>query len=306
MQKCVIGTDKVKYLGHEITKERLCIDKTKVSAIRELDYPKDRTELARFLGMTNYVSKFILNYSDVTASLRQLNKKDVPFIWGKAQEESYKKLINLISSPPVLAFYNVAKPIVLSVDASSVGLGGVLLQDNKPIAYCSKALTETEKGYSQIEKECLAILFGCTHFHQYLCGQSFTVETDHKPLVPIFEKTLSKCPIRLQRIRLGLQPFNFRLVYKPGKELVIADHLSRSHVKSTEHEYELEIETHVSMLTKTLNVTDHKLTEIKEKSLIDKEIQNVLKYVKVGWPEKRTEVEIVVSKTIFHIPRRLK
>jgi hypothetical protein len=104
----------------------------------------------------------------------------------------------------------------------------VLLQSGQPIAYSSTSLTVTQKRYFQIEKELLAIQFGLMRFRQYMYGQSVIVETDHKPLVGLLDKPIASCSPRIQRMRLQLQRFDFKLVYKPGKDLFIADTLIRA------------------------------------------------------------------------------
>ena len=114
------------------------------------------------------------------------------------------------------------------MDAGSEGLGAVLLQNQQPVAYDSKPLTECQKRCAQIEKELLAILHGCEHFHYYVYGQTVVVETDHKPLEAIVTKPLYRAPIRLQRMLLRLQQYDMSVVHKPGKQMYIADALSRA------------------------------------------------------------------------------
>lgn len=115
---------------------------------------------------------------------------------------------NKISSPPVLRYYAASEPITVSVDASRRGLGACLLQGGRPVAYAARALTPHEARWAQIEKELLAIMFGCVRFHQYIYGhEDITVETDHRPLEYIFKKPLNETPARLQRLLLKLQTY---------------------------------------------------------------------------------------------------
>lgn len=114
----------------------------------------------------------------------------------------------------------------MSVDASKFSLGAVILQENKPIAYASRAITDAETRYAQIEKELLAVTFGLERFNQYTYGVDIVVENDHKPLESILKKPLSQAPPRLQRLLPRLQKYTFNFKYRPGKELVIADTLS--------------------------------------------------------------------------------
>lgn len=129
----------------------------------------------------------------------------------------------MVSNAPVLKFYDVNKAVTLSVDASSVGLGAVIMQNEQPVAYGSRSLTDTQKRYAQIEKELLAIVYGCERFKQYLYGKQVQVESDHKPLESMFKKRLHKAPTRLQRMLMRLQAFDLRVTYKPGKDSATAE-----------------------------------------------------------------------------------
>lgn len=289
-KKCQFGVTRVKYLGHDLTGEGVEVDQTKVKAIKEMRVPENKKELLTFLGTVNYVAKFIPNFAQITSSLRQLTKKDVQFTWSESQQKAFDNLKQKLCKPPVLAYFDVTKPITLSVDASSEGLGCVIFQNNRPIAYGSRALTETEKMYSQIEKECLAIAFGCKKFSQYLFGQKFVVETDHKPLISIFKKPLNKSPIRLQRIRIKLQSFDFVLKHIAGKEIIIADHLSRMYLKETTLEDEKIIEAFVAMIETSVNITDIRLEDIRKKTKVDAQLQEAIRYIRKGWPESKSEV----------------
>ena len=122
-----------------------------------------------------------------------------------------------------LAFYDRREPVVLHVDASIKGLGAALFQNNRPIAFASKALTPAETRY--IERELLAVVYGCEKFHSYLYGRPFVVKTDHRPLEQIHKKNLMQAPPRLQRMLLRLQPYDCDIKYLPGREMVTADAL---------------------------------------------------------------------------------
>ena len=127
-------------------------------------------------------------------------------------------------------YYDVSQPVTISCDASQSGLGADLLQNAKPVAYASRALTDAETRYAQIEKEFLAVVFAFNKFHQYTYGKEVRVESDHKPLEAITKKRLSAAPPRLQRMLLQLQRYTFTLPYKPGKDMILADTLSRAYL----------------------------------------------------------------------------
>ncbi|XP_024119581.1 uncharacterized protein K02A2.6 [Oryzias melastigma] len=163
------------------------------------------------------------------------------------------------------------------------------MQDGQPVAYGSRALTDCQQRYAQIEKELLAIVYGCEKFHQYVYGKDIQVESDHKPLESIFKKSLHQAPMRLQRMLLRLQRYSLKVNYKPGKELHIADTLSRAFLKeSTEDLLEKELE--VNMITPQLPMSEEKLKTFKEATEQDPELQRLKDRVQRGWPNERHAV----------------
>ena len=146
--KCLIRQSKVKYMGHILSAEGLLPDPVKVSAVLQMPAPSDKEGVRRFLGLVQYLAKFIPNLSKIDAPLRVLLKSDVQFTWDFEQEQCFRELKKLCSSPPVLAYYDVNKPVEIECDASKDGLGSVLLQEGHVIAYASRSLTETEKRYA--------------------------------------------------------------------------------------------------------------------------------------------------------------
>ena len=203
--KCRFKVKEVTYIGHVLSEKGVSPDPRKVEAVRGMQIPTNKTELQRFLGTVNYLGKFIPNLATETAPLRKLLAKDVAWHWQHEQADAFDRLISLVTEAPVLQYFDVTKPVVVSADASKDGVGAVLLQDDMPIAYASRAFTQTQCRYAQIEKELYAVTFACDKFHQYLFGREFQVETDHKPLESIVKKPLAETPSRLQRMLLKLQ-----------------------------------------------------------------------------------------------------
>ncbi|KAA0714109.1 Retrovirus-related Pol polyprotein from transposon opus [Triplophysa tibetana] len=294
-KKCQIRTSQIKYIGHVLTAEGLKPDEEKVRAVVQLPPPEDKQALQRFLGMLQYLAKFIPNLSEVSAPVRQLLEKDAEWFWGNEQEKSFQKLKALATNAPTLKYYNVNKPLTLSVDASSEGMGAVLLQDQRPVAYGSRALTDCQRRYAQIEKELLAIVYGCEKFHQYVYGREVQVESDHKPLESIFKKPLHQTPLRLQRMLLRLQRYNLKVMYKPGKEMHIADALSRAYLE--EHNEDLlEEELEVNCVTPQLPVSEKKLEEFRKTTAEDLEMQKLKDYILKGWPTEKSSVHKDIHK----------
>lgn len=262
-EKVQIGQSKVKFMGQILTPDGMSPNHSQVEAINNMLAPNNIKELQRFLGVVNYLGKYIKNLSDITSNLRTLLKKETAWHWNANHDSEFQNLKKMISQAPVLTFYDPHKEITLSVDASSQSLGAVILHGNNPIAYSSKSLNDSQKRYSQIEKELLAIVYGCAKFDRYLYGQKVIVHTDHKPLVSIFNKSLADIPQRLQRMMLKLQSYDLKLVHVPGKHMYIADTLSRASIKDNNLSDETDsilnsldenVRIHANFLVKQINV----------------------------------------------------
>ena len=154
----------------------------------------------------------------------------------------------------------------------------------------SRALTDVETRYAQIEKELLAVVFAFNRFHQYVYGKDVKVESDHKPLESITKKPLSAAPPRLQRMLLQLQRYNFTLLYKPGKEMILADTLSRAYIKGTpDSDLEEDLVCAVSLVMDNLPVLDPKLKAICDATEKDPTMTKLRDTIRRGWPEQRLE-----------------
>ena len=170
----------VKYMGNIVSESGLKPDAEKMRAIIQMPPPQNREELQRFLGMVIYFSQFIPNQSEITAPLQSLLKKDVAWNWFQEHTQAVEHLKDILSSQPVLKFFDPSKPVKLLVDASKSGLGACILQDGHPIAYTSRSLIQAEEHYAQIEKELLAVVFGCerfNHYIMYMVGQQMLCPT---------------------------------------------------------------------------------------------------------------------------------
>ena len=173
-----------------------------------------------------YLCPFIPGLSTLTAPLQELLKKDTDFTWNCTYNATFQQVKEAVVSDSTLRYFDPSLPMTIQVDASQVGLGAALLQNGKPISFASKALSETECRYMNIERVMLAAVFGAERFHNYIYGWSFTIESDHKPLESISRKNLADTPAWLQYMMLCLQGNDFTIHYCPGKEMVIPDTLS--------------------------------------------------------------------------------
>lgn len=281
----------VKFMGHELSSNSINPDPGKVKAIVEMPKPSDRQALQRLIGMATYLSRYVSNFSNLTAPLRELLKADNEFQWDPEYHgKAFELLKQSLSSADALAIYDVKKPVTVQCDSSQAGLGAVLLQNNKPVEYASRALSPTEQSYSQIEKELLAILFGLERFHTYVYGRNITVETDHKPLITIVKKSLTSAPKRLQRMLLRIMSYDFNLIYKPGSQVIIADTLSRAYLPNESGETKFSGEI-AAMTDEEIERDMRLIASEKTISLIrdaarNDEVYNLLrKQILVGWPE---------------------
>ena len=177
----------------------------------------------------------------------------------------------------------------MQCDVSSLGIGAAILQDTNILAYASRALTPTEQGYAQIEKELLAVVFALRKFDHYTYGRSVKVERDHKPLQIIMKKPLLDAPKRLQRMLLQLQRYDIDLIYKPGKEMFLADTLSRAFSPSAKYEEQdkLEKELEVVCALEDTQLQDMILDEIVQATHTDPTLRAVKELIQHGWPHQR-------------------
>ena len=254
----------VNYLGNIITPEGIKPDPKNIAAIENMPTPHDRQSLLQLLGMVKYLSAYIPHESIITAPMRALLRKDDTWRWEHEHNTALEQVKAALASAPVLQFYDVKKAVTLQAEASQSGLGACLLQECKPIAYASRALTNAERNYAQIEKELLAICFACTKFHQYIYGNECSVQNDHRPLEAIFRKPVNQTSPRLQCMLLKLQRYQLDVGYVPGKLMYVADTLSRAHPpqgKYQDDEYfddELEIMVQSMPLNIPIKATDWK------------------------------------------------
>ena len=251
--KCRFRVTHVTYFGHVFSASGVAPDPEKIREIQAVTPPTNVSELRSFLGMVNYCGRFVPALASVSAPLRDLTRADVPWEWSQSHSQAFDEIKQRLAQCCTMAYFDFHSSTELIVDASPVGLGAVLTQHNSRgatsvIALASRALSPVEQRYSQTEREALAITWAVTHFHLYLYGSAFTVITDHKPLVSLFNNANSKPPLRIERWILKLQAYDMEVKYHPGK-LNPADYMSRHPVKADHHSHEQNMaEAHVSFV----------------------------------------------------------
>jgi hypothetical protein len=228
-EKCQFGQDSISYLGHVISSQGVAMDPEKIAAMTRWPKPTNIKALRVFLGLTGYYRKFIWNYGTIAAPLTQLLKKD-SFIWTEAATEGFNSLKQAMTTGLVLAMPDFSKAFVLECDASGIGIGAVLMQDSRPIAFFSQAIKGRNLSMSTYEKEMMALIAAVQKWRPYLLGQRFVVRTDQKSLRHLLEQTITTDA--QQKWLVKLLGYDFTIEYKKGIENSAADGISRMNHES--------------------------------------------------------------------------
>lgn len=255
----------------------------------------DKASVRRLLGMINFLAAHIPNLSTIIAPLRSLLKPDIYFTWGPEQTSAMTEIKQILSTSPVLSYFDPSLRSTIQADASQHGLGACLLQRGKPLVYASRSLLPAEINYAQIEKELLAIVFACHKFHQYIYGFHTKIHSDHKPLESIIQKPLHKASPRLQRMLLKLQKYDLTITYVKGKDLYVADTLSRAYMSSPSQDNDMEdLDFAVHAMIQNLPVSDAKLSQLKTATENDEQLQQLSTVIRSGWPSDISNVPMML------------
>ncbi|KAJ3686583.1 hypothetical protein LUZ61_015747 [Rhynchospora tenuis] len=224
LSKCVFGVSQIEYLGHIISDQGVATDPNKIATMLQWPVPKTIKALSGFLGLTGYYRKFIRDYGSIAKPLTELTKKNA-FLWNSQAQTAFECLKTAMTQAPVLALPDYTKPFTIETDASGMGIGAVLMQESKPLAFLSKSLSQQNQGLSTYEKKLLALLTAVKKWRHYLLGQPFVIKTDQISLKHLLEQKISTA---LQNKGLcTLLGLNYTIEYKKGKENKVADTLSR-------------------------------------------------------------------------------
>ncbi|KAJ0577600.1 putative nucleotidyltransferase, Ribonuclease H [Helianthus annuus] len=223
--KCEFWLREVQFLGHVVSERGIQVDPAKVEAVMNWQEPKTPTEIRSFLGLAGYYRRFIENFSRIAAPLTSLTKKKEKYIWGPKQQESFEILKQKLSNAPVLTLPEGTDEFVVYCDASHTGMGCVLMQKGKVIAYASRQLKVHEKNYTTHDLELGAVVFALKLWRHYLYGIKFVIYSDHKSLQHLFNQ--KELNMRQRRWMETLNDYDCEIRYHPGKANVVADALSR-------------------------------------------------------------------------------
>ena len=310
-KKCVFGHKEIHFWGLIVSGDGVQPDPAKVEALDHITPPRNKVELMSFLCMMQSNSDFIPDFAKKAAKLRELTKKSIRFKWKKDHQECFKELIKAFKKETLLQYFDGNLQTFIFVDAHNSGLGAILAQghsaeDARPVAISSRTTNEAEKHYPQLDLEGTSIDFGLRRFREYLVGSPHTVKviTDHKPLVPIFNKN-RKGSVRTQRIRLRHQDIPYVVEYRKGK-LNQSDYVSR-HSKPLskivkEERKECEEFNNLLYTLHSTPVMDHiGLSRIAKETAADPTLTKIQNYVRSGqnWIPKEDGPEIKKFKQIL-------
>ncbi|MEW8584399.1 MAG: RNase H-like domain-containing protein, partial [Candidatus Thiodiazotropha sp.] len=308
-EKCRFGVCELEFYGYKFSSEGLKPTEDKVKAVKNCKPPASKEEVKSFLGMIGYLSKFIPRYAVLTAPLRRLTGQDVPFSWGPDEDQAFMNLKASITCDNTMAFFDPKKPIVVRTEASfHEGLSAGLFQKTskglQPVHFISRSMTTAEKRYSQTEKDALAVKWAKSRFGMYLLGAPrFKIITSHKPLIPMFNKSCSKLPPRIEKWIMEMQDVDYELVYEPGKdEADPMDYLSRYPLPDTE-------EDNTEKAIKALVTNEHGVVmrSIREATSKDVVLQDIVTRMKQNdWDRHKNRPEIKPYYMIRHELSRAK
>jgi hypothetical protein len=221
--------NQISFLGHIVSQAGVSPLPCRTESIQNYPTPTSVKSIRRFLGMASFYRRHIPHFAEIALPLDQLTHKRSQFRWTPECQTAFDKLKSAIASSSILQLPDLSKEFVLHVDASGSAIGAVLSQSHHdallPVAFASRKLTPAETRYSTIDREALALSWGCRHFQHYLYGRHFNVYSDHKPLTGLLtSKSLSS---RQYRLLEHLSNFHFTLTHIEGRKNVVADALSR-------------------------------------------------------------------------------
>lgn len=297
-KKCTIGVKEIDFLGHHLSENGIQPTADKIAAVKQFRAPISAEETRSFLGLVNYMGKFIPDLATVSEPLRRLTKKDMAFDWKSEQQAAFEKLKWYLSQENTLGYYDVKDKTRIIADASPVGLGAVLIQykgsEPRIISYASHSLSKTERKYSQPEKEAMALVWATERFYFYVYGREFELETDHKYLETIFGPRSKPCA-RIERWSLRLMSYKFKVIYRPGKSN-IADPLSRllpdtNSESLSKSEIETEDEVYINWI-----ITHAEQMQLAHEGHPGMAVMKKRLRAKVWWPKMDDQIEAFVKK----------
>ena len=281
--KCKFSVNRINVLGTVVDGCTIKPDESKIAALKSFKVPRNVAELRSFLGLVEFYAKYVPNLATIKEPLTRLLKKHAKFAWTIEQQNAFKVIEDILCEEVMLCAYDPKKSLSLHCDASPVGVGAVLEQEGTPILFISKTLSSAERGYAQIEREALAIVWAIKRLHKYLYGNRFTLYCDNRPLCHIFspEKSLSATVAgRLQRWAIFLMGYCYTIKNVSSRENMVADALSR-HVEMEKSCKTFDVRSINYSAGAGIN-----MESIRKEYARDSTMQSLLKYIRSGWPSE--------------------
>ncbi|WVZ84125.1 hypothetical protein U9M48_031186 [Paspalum notatum var. saurae] len=291
LSKCEFWLDQVPFLGHIVSKGRIMVDPSKISSVMDWKVPEVVKEVRGFLGLAGYYKRFIESFSRIAKPMTSLLEKGVPFIWTKERQAAFDELKKRLTTAPVLTLPDLTKSFTVYCDASKEGLGCVLMQEGKVIAYASRQLRRHEVNYPTHDLELAAVVHALKIWRHYLFGNRCEIYTDHKSLKYIF--TQNELNMRQRRWLELIKDYDLEIHYHPRKANVVADTLSRKNYVNMAVAFQMPLELCAEFESLNLGFVHHTIVatfeaeptleqEIRRHQKTNEKIQEIREQIKLG------------------------
>ena len=290
-KKLQFKKEEVSFFGHRWNSTGISPDPKKTESILKMQFPPDKETMHSFLGLVNFLNRYTPKLAELCSPLRKLILKDSHYSPGDPEHAAFDAIKAEFKKKIILPYFDRNKETILQTDASKKGFGAVILQEEQPIYYASRALTSAEKNYQNLEREAQAAVWGMEKFHYFLYGRKFILQTDQKPLVSIFRKHMIDVSPRIQRITIRAWQYDFIPQHIPGRINVIADSLSRvTPLEFQDSNAEKDILA-VNFLQYS-SIEERERDEVLQETNKDEELQSLKHYISTGWPAKRSQIPV--------------
>ena len=280
-RKLQFKKEEVSFFGHRWNSTGISPDPKKTESILKMQFPSDKETMHSFLGLVNLLNRYTLKLAELCSPLRKLILKDSHYSPGDSEHAAFNAIKAEFKKKIILPYFDRNKETILQTDASRKGFGAVILQEEQPIYYASRALTSAEKNYQNLEHEAQAAVWGMEKFHYFLYGRKFILQTDQKPLVSIFRKHMIDVSPRIQRITSRAWQYDFVPQHIPGRNNVISDGLSRvTPLEFQDSNAEKDILA-VNFLQYS-SIKERERDEVLQETNKDKELQSLKHYISTG------------------------
>jgi len=279
-KKCVMEASELGFLGYNLSESGVKPDKQLVQKVLDVRPPENKKELLSFIGLVNFYGRFVEAFSRIIQPLLELRKNQNVFEWTPRHQEAFDKLKCALASEPIVRIYDPAKELTLTADASEKAISAVLSQENHPVLYLSRTLSEAESRYSNVEREALAIVWATQRARHFLLGRKFKIISDHRPLEFLFgdEKGLPKVTsARIMRWAIHMSAFDYTISYLKGDEIPHVDALSRLKFSNT-----VEETVSTDSFVHFVETDVLKLAELKQETLNDNMLQKIIKRIQTN------------------------